>query len=65
MRVLLFAGIEAGGVEKDVAFEDVDGEINDAVNAAYRSRYGRYSGATIQRITSTTAGSTTMRLLPR
>ncbi|MFC4502486.1 MULTISPECIES: DUF2255 family protein [Streptomyces] len=57
--------IEAGGVEKDVAFEDVDGEINDAVDTAYRTKYGRYSANTIQRITSSTAGSTTMRLLPR
>ncbi|MEV2231898.1 DUF2255 family protein [Streptomyces phaeochromogenes] len=57
--------VEAGGVEKDVEFEDVDGEINDAVDAAYRAKYGRYSTNTIQRITSSTAGSTTMRLLPR
>ncbi|MFF3380394.1 DUF2255 family protein [Streptomyces sp. NPDC002680] len=57
--------VEAGGVERDVVFEDVDGEINDAVDAAYRSKYGHYSADTIQRITSTTAGSTTMRLLPR
>ncbi|MFI5474438.1 DUF2255 family protein [Streptomyces cacaoi] len=57
--------VEAGGVERDVAFEDVDGEINQAVDAAYRTKYGRYSANTIQRITSSTAGSTTMRLLPR
>ncbi|WP_328979849.1 DUF2255 family protein [Streptomyces canus] len=57
--------IEAGGVEQDVVFEDVDGEINGAVDAAYRTKYGRYSANTIQRITSSTAGSTTMRLLPR
>ncbi|WP_329262093.1 DUF2255 family protein [Streptomyces sp. NBC_01478] len=57
--------IEAGGVEKDVAFEDADGTVNDAVDAAYRTKYGRYSANTIQRITSSTAGSTTMRLLPR
>ncbi|WP_369034024.1 DUF2255 family protein [Streptomyces adonidis] len=67
--------VEAGGVEKDVTFEDVtvdadmNGDvgsgINDAVDAAYRTKYGRYSANTIQRITSSTAGSTTMRLLPR
>ncbi|MFC8662226.1 DUF2255 family protein [Streptomyces sp. NPDC057199] len=57
--------VNAGGVEKDVTFEDVDGEINDAVDAAYRTKYARYSANTIQRITSSTAGSTTMRLLPR
>ncbi|WP_405996162.1 DUF2255 family protein [Streptomyces sp. NBC_00986] len=56
--------IETGGVEKDVAFVDVDGDINAAVDAAYRTKYGRYSANTIQRITSSTAGSTTMRLLP-
>jgi hypothetical protein len=57
--------VEAGGVEKDVAFEDVDGEINGAVDAANRTKYGRYSANTIKRVTSSTAGSTTMRLLPR
>jgi len=57
--------VEAGGVEKDVAFEDVDGEINDAVDSAYRTKYRRYSASTLQRITSATAGSTTLRLLPR
>lgn len=57
--------IQAGGVGKDVVFEDVDGEINDAVDTAYRTKYGHYSAHTIQRITSSTAGSTTMRLLSR
>ncbi|MDO0917296.1 DUF2255 family protein [Streptomyces sp. DT2A-34] len=57
--------VEADGVEKDVAFEDLDGETNDAVDAAYRTKDSRYSANTIQRITSSTAGSTTMRLLPR
>ena len=57
--------VEAGGVGKDVAFEDVDGEINDAVDSAYRTKYRRYSANTLQRITSATAGSTTLRLLPR
>lgn len=51
--------------ELEVASLRRDGEINDAVDAAYRTKYGRYSANTIQRITSATAGSTTMRLLPR
>lgn len=57
--------IRAGGVDKDVTFIDADGGIDDAVDAAYRAKYGRYSANTIQRITSSTAGSTTLRLLPR
>jgi hypothetical protein len=37
--------IEAGGVEKDVAFVDVDEAdkaIHDQIDAAYRSKYRRY-----------------------
>lgn len=59
------ARIEADGVEQDVTLVDVDGEINDAVDAAYRTKYARYSARTIARITSPVAGSTTMRLVPR
>jgi hypothetical protein len=57
--------IEADGVEKDVTLTDADGEINSEVDAAYRTKYGRYSANTIARITSPVAGSTTMRLVPR
>ncbi|TLS43551.1 DUF2255 family protein [Streptomyces montanus] len=57
--------IRAGGVDRDVAFVDVDGAINDRVDAAYRAKYGRYSANTTRRITSPEAASTTMRLLPR
>jgi hypothetical protein len=29
------------GVEKDVSFRDADGDIDDELGAAYRSKYGR------------------------
>ena len=35
------AHIRAGGVERDVAVEDVDQSLLDAVDAGYRSKYGR------------------------
>ncbi|MFF2934258.1 DUF2255 family protein [Streptomyces mirabilis] len=57
--------IEADGVAKDVTLTDADGEINSEVDAAYRTKYGRYSANTIARITSPVAGSTTTRLRPR
>ncbi|WP_405731258.1 DUF2255 family protein [Streptomyces sp. NBC_01537] len=57
--------VRAGGVDKDVTFVDADGEINSAVDAAYRTKYGHYAAHIIKAITSPGAGSTTMRLDPR
>lgn len=57
--------IWAGGVEKDVVLEDADHGLDDALDAEYRRKYGRYSEATLDRITSEQARSTTYRLIPR
>ena len=35
--------IRAGGVEKDVTFVDADRGIDDAIDAAYRTKYRRYA----------------------
>jgi hypothetical protein len=37
------ARISAGGIERDVTVEDVDPSVLDAVDAAYRSKYGHYA----------------------
>ena len=34
--------ISAAGVERDVSYVPADVEVNDAVDAAYREKYGRY-----------------------
>ena len=35
--------IQAGGVKKDVTFvEETDLDVNDQIDAAYRTKYGRY-----------------------
>jgi hypothetical protein len=57
--------VSAGGIDKDAAFEDVGGELDDRLDDAYRSKYRRYSENTLQRITSPEARSTTLRLTPR
>ncbi|MEU3611755.1 DUF2255 family protein [Streptomyces sp. NPDC006872] len=59
--------IQAGGVGKDVTIVDVadDTTVNDAVDAAYRAKYGHYAAYIIKAITSPEAASTTMRLEPR
>src|SRR3954467_6531557 len=57
--------ISSGGVEKDVAFEDVDptDPINEDIDAAYRAKYG--SGPSVEAIIATTAREATLRVLPR
>src|SRR3982074_1737660 len=36
--------IRANGVHQDVTFVDVDHDIDDEVDAAYRTKYSRYAG---------------------
>jgi len=57
--------IAAGGVEMAVAFEPAADDVNDAIDAAYRSKYARYSDRTLGRIMSRDARATTYRLVPR
>ena len=56
--------IEAGGVNKDVTFEEADGAPHDQIDAVYRSKYGYPSGP-VTSITSAAARAATIRLLPR
>ncbi|GGS97357.1 DUF2255 family protein [Streptomyces violaceus] len=56
--------IRSGGVDRDVTFEEVtDSEINDRIDTAYRTKYGRYGGAYVNPMVA--ARSTTLRLTPR
>jgi hypothetical protein len=57
--------ISAGGVTKDVTFaEEADPAVNDCVDAAYRSKYGRHSGY-VDPMVADSARVTTLKLLPR
>ena len=59
--------IKAGGVDKDVTFEDVDAAdtINKQIDAAYRSKYRRYAASIISSIVSPKARAATIKLVPR
>jgi hypothetical protein len=57
--------VQADGVERDVTLEEVAGQLDDALDAAYRTKYRRYSAAPVDHITSPQARSTTLRLVPR
>ena len=56
--------VRAGGVEKDVALIDAGGDLTDAVDAAYRAKYGRYPSY-VEPMVRGEARATTLRLLPR
>jgi hypothetical protein len=56
------AHIWGGGVDRDVALVDSGAEVDDAVDEAYRSKYGRHSSY-VQPMVSEPARSTTLRLL--
>jgi hypothetical protein len=58
--------IQAGGVEKDVTFvEEAGSEINEQIDAAYRSKYRRYAESIVGSIVSPKARSATIKLVPR
>jgi hypothetical protein len=57
------ARIRAGGVDRDVTVEDAQGAVNDQVDAAYRSKYGRYASI-VDSITDAAHRATTLRLVP-
>jgi hypothetical protein len=58
--------IRAGGVEKDVTFvEETGPDINEQIDAAYRTKYRRYAASIIRSIVSPEAQSATIKLLPR
>jgi hypothetical protein len=58
--------ISSGGVEREVAFQDVPASdpINERIDAAYRAKFGAGSRS-VAAITNATASSTTLRVLPR
>jgi hypothetical protein len=57
--------IHAGGVDKDVTFVDANDSINDAVDAAYRTKYRRYADNYVPPMLNAQARATTLKLVPR
>jgi hypothetical protein len=57
--------ILAGGVQQDVTFVDVDKDIDDEVDAAYRAKYRRYAGNILNSVLTPEARAATVKLVPR
>jgi hypothetical protein len=59
--------IQAGGIEKDVTFVEVeaDQDINDQIDAAYRTKYRHYAANIVNSIVTSQARSATIKLVVR
>ena len=58
--------IEAGGVGKDVTFvAETDGDVNNRIDAVYRTKYRRHGGCYVDPMVAPPARATTIKLVPR
>ena len=58
--------IEAGGVDKDVTFVmEAGNDVNDRIDAVYRTKYARHGGRYVDPMVAATARATTIKLVPR
>jgi hypothetical protein len=57
--------VQAGGIARDIRFEDADSGLNDEIDAAYRTKYRRYSASIVNSILTPKARSATIKLAPR
>jgi hypothetical protein len=56
--------IRAGGLERDVVFADADPGVHEAVDAAYRAKYGRYARGIVRTVVGPEVHDLTLRLVP-
>jgi|SRR5579859_471817 len=57
--------IRAGRVEQEVTFVAAGDEIEDEIDAAYRTKYRRYAGSILNSVLTPAARSSTLKLVPR
>ena len=58
------AHIHAGGVDKDVLLVETD-DVNDEIDAAYRTKYRRYAASIVNTTLTPQARAATIKLTPR
>ena len=57
--------VRAGGLERDVAFEEPGPEGVEDLHAAYHAKYDRYGPRMVGTVVSPDAARSTLRLVPR
>ena len=56
--------VQAGGINRDVRLVETD-DLNDEIDAAYRTKYHRYAASIVDSIVTSEARAATLRLVPR
>jgi hypothetical protein len=57
--------IRAGALEQDTTFVDTDSDLDDEIDAAYRTKYRRYAGRILDSVLTPEARSATIKVVPR
>lgn len=57
--------IRAGGVDKDVRFVEAGDDVNDEIEAAYRTKYRHYNASVVDPLFTPGAKAATLELVPR
>lgn len=57
--------IKTGGVARHVTFVDAGDDHGDEIDAAYRTKYGRYARNIVNSVLTQPARAATLRLVPR
>jgi hypothetical protein len=57
--------IQAGGIDRDVLFVDAAQDLNNQVDAAYRTKYMPIAPSYVEPMVSPEARATTLKLVPR
>jgi len=57
--------IRAGGVDKDVRFVEAGDDVNDEIDAAYRTKYRHYDAGVVDPLFTPGAKAATLELVPR
>ena len=57
--------IQAGGIDKDVTFVAAAPDLNDQIDAVYRSKYRRYAANIVNSVLTAEARAATIKLVPR
>jgi hypothetical protein len=57
--------IRAGGITRDVTFQEAHDADQAAIDHAYRTKYGRYGGTYVDPMVSRDATAATLRLIAR
>ncbi|GAB3146957.1 hypothetical protein GCM10027258_39590 [Amycolatopsis stemonae] len=57
------ARVRVEGLDAEVAVEDVGAASREAVDAAYRGKYGHFGAATVEKMVNASASASTLRLI--